>query len=528
MISRRAVLLAGASGWISTSPPPRAAEGRVVGGDHRLGHLLRDGVDHLPEASEPPARADVVIVGGGVSGLSAAWRLAPLGLDVVLCELEPELGGTSLAGYDGAVPHPFGAHYLPAPNAEARATLRLLDEMGLVEGWDAQGRPRFDRRTLCHDPDERLFFRGAWHRGLAPRDALEPAEQRELERFLARTAAAAEARGQDGRDRFTIPLLGSSRDDEALALDRLSMAEWLAREGFETPFLRWFVRYATLDDFGAEPERVSAWAGLHYFAARKNRDDEGETPYLVWPEGNGRLVRALVERARPRVLPRALVAAVEDASDGVRVSLVDADSGTRRAIVARGAVLAVPGFVAGRIAKGCARAPLTRESSPWLVANLHLERPLDPDMAWDSVLYDGAGLGYVDAAHQLTPPRARTVWTYYRAFGGDAQEARRRLAASRFDALCDDVVRDLHPAHPELLGQISRVELALWGHAMPRPVPGFLRASLEAPVALGERITWGHVDAAGIALFEEAQHAGVQAAEALARRLGLALGDSWI
>lgn len=528
MTTRRAVLLATASGWVTAmTPPPRPVSGAVIAARHELGHLLRDGGwQELPEG--PPRTVDVVIVGGGVSGLSTAWRLAPLGLNVLLCELEPELGGTSVAGYDGVVPHPFGAHYLPAPNVEARATLRLLSELGLIEGWDPLGHPIYDRRTLCHEPDERLFFRGAWHRGLAPREALSAAEQAELERFLASAAEASQARGSDGRHRFQIPVLESSADPEALALDALSMASWLDREGYVTPFVRWFVRYATLDDFGAEPEHVSAWAGLHYFSARKQKGEDGETPYLVWPEGNGRLVRALEERSDAERATGTLAVSLERTRDGVRLHCVDAGRRMRFRVDARGAVLATPGFIATRIAPSLTSAPPIRQSSPWLVANLHLERPIDPDMAWDSVLYDGAGLGYVDASHQLTPPRERTVWTYYRAYGdGDPAGTRRRLATRRWDELCADVLGDLAAAHPELRDQTSRMDLAVWGHAMPRPEPGFLQRSFAAPIALDERVTFGHVDRAGIALFEEAQRAGVLAAEELARRIGKDPGPTW-
>ena len=89
------------------------------------------------------------------------------------------------------------------------------------------------------------------------------------------------------------------------------MAAWLAREGFTSPFVRWYVRYATLDDFGAELDDVSAWAGLHYFAARKLRTEQLEgSNYLVWPEGNGWLVRRLLDRLRLRRLHGTLVTQV--------------------------------------------------------------------------------------------------------------------------------------------------------------------------------------------------------------------------
>jgi glycine/D-amino acid oxidase-like deaminating enzyme len=43
-------------------------------------------VDAVPSAESLPARVDVVVVGGGVIGVSAAWHLASQGVSVVLCE----------------------------------------------------------------------------------------------------------------------------------------------------------------------------------------------------------------------------------------------------------------------------------------------------------------------------------------------------------------------------------------------------------------------------------------------------------
>ena len=50
--------------------------------------------------------------------------------------------------------------------------------------------------------------------------------------------------------------------------------------------LRAHLRYCIRDDYGCEPEQVSAWAGVHYFAGRRaGRDGAGEN-LLTWPEGN--------------------------------------------------------------------------------------------------------------------------------------------------------------------------------------------------------------------------------------------------
>src|SRR3954468_3466450 len=63
-------------------------EGVIVGASDRLGHMVRDGFRPEPESWES---AGVVIVGGGVAGLAAAWRFLSAGFeDFVLLELEEE------------------------------------------------------------------------------------------------------------------------------------------------------------------------------------------------------------------------------------------------------------------------------------------------------------------------------------------------------------------------------------------------------------------------------------------------------
>jgi glycine/D-amino acid oxidase-like deaminating enzyme len=528
-MQRRAFLTAVAGGWVASAFPPAedALRGELLGSDAKLGHRLRDGL--LPPLSTARERADVVVVGGGISGLSAAWRLAPAGLDVRVLELEPRLGGTSAYGTEGVVAHPFGAHYLPVPNVEARAAHRLLAEMGVLQGHDAAGRPRFDARHLCHAPAERIFYQGAFHPGLVPDDALSAEERDELVRFGELERRLTAQRGSDGRPVFQLPIALSSRDPEHLALDRLSMTEWLEREGFRTPFLRWYVRYATLDDYGGEPDDVSAWAGLHYFAARKLEGPElAGSDYLVWPEGNGRLVRALLEGGRPRTQSGAAVVSVEETRDGVAVTYLDVARDELRVIEARGAILACPAFLARRLVRG-AELP-ARTTSPWLVANLHVSRPADPNLPWDTVLYDAQGLGYVDAGHQRMRPAESTVLTYFRAFGDrDVAASRAALLGKSWPQHVADVFADLAPAHPDLADSATRVDLMVWGHAMPRPRPGFLGATpFTPPVRLGTRITWGHVDQSGLALFEEAQARGVEAAETLAAPLGIELGATWL
>jgi hypothetical protein len=157
-----------------------------------------------------------------------------------------------------------------------------------------------------------------------------------------------------------------------------------------------------------------------------------------------------------------------------------------------------------------------------------VERALEPSPAWDSVIFGADGLGYVDAAHQLTAPVSRTVWTYFRAFGGaDVAAIRTGLLESSTAALAASVLADLEGPHPDLLDRISKLELCVWGHAMPRPVPGTLSSALAPRVGVAPRVAWGHVDQSAMALFEEAQVAGVRAAERVFDELGV-VHETWL
>ena len=111
----RGAALAGAAG-LSGCAGGDLSPGRLEGADVARGHRLRNGDFPAPTRTET---SDIVIAGGGVAGLSAAWRLVEAGFDRFrLLELEDETGGNARAGRNAVSAYPLGAHYLPVPNRE--------------------------------------------------------------------------------------------------------------------------------------------------------------------------------------------------------------------------------------------------------------------------------------------------------------------------------------------------------------------------------------------------------------------------
>jgi hypothetical protein len=302
------------------------------------------------------------------------------------------------------------------------------------------------------------------------------------------------------------------------------MGAWLTRLGLTSPRLRWYVDYACRDDYGLSLEATSAWAGLFYFASRVAVPGEKGAEFITWPEGNGRLVRHLSEVAGARLRTGVAVTELRPGAEGVEVRTWDPARQVAGALVARHVICALPVHVAARVVAPWRDRPPAHlaafTASPWLVAHLSLRgRPAERDFppAWDNVLHGSRSLGYVSATHQQLVDHGPTEWTYYRPFAEEAPAAARKtLLEASWSSWAQAVVADLARAHPELPGLVERLDVWRWGHAMVRPVVGLMRGgALEAARRPLGRLHFAHTDLSGMALFEEAQHWGVVAAEAV-------------
>ena len=525
----------------SNAVPPADLDipGRIVNSSPVPAHLLR--AEHTWENFPTPQGPfyDVVIVGGGLSGLCAAWKLRKCGIDrILLLELEEELGGTSIATSSRGTVFPWGAHYINIPPAEADCVHEVLQDLEVIEGYDSRGRPQIGTQHLVRWPHERLFINDRWVDGLDPFVDASREEREVLHAFEDDMLRWTLHRGRDGRRAFAMPLLYSSSDASVRQLDEITMADYLRSKGWNSRLLDWLVDYACRDDYGSLSTQVSAWAGIHYFACRfyDNRvRDEYPADTLTWSEGNAYLVRALsAQLDTAQLRTRHLVLRVEQEEDGVRLGYVDLATGEfatirSRSLIYAGKLHTAPFVVAG-LPSASQRAMSSATYSPWLVAAIHLMRPprdATVAMAWDNILFDSPSVGYVAADHQNPRPRSPNVLVYYLPFVKDVDRARRELLFRDQRYWSRRIAQDLLTAHPFLEKLIERIDIYRWGHAMMRPEPG----SIWGEESLLRRQPFGAVffascDATGLPLFEEACFGGVRAAEQSMKHLGLSFETS--
>lgn len=491
--------------------------GSFVNESFQLGHMLRDRKSFsAPKRSE---KIPIVIVGGGMAGLSAAWHLDKRGFhDFVLLEMEQTPGGNSRWGENEISAYPWAAHYVPIPNKSAVLVRELFEELGALKNG------QWEERYLCFAPQERLFMHGRWQEGIEPATALTEHDREQFKRFDDLI------QGFRASGYFTIPnqigigkALQGNPGNAIAALDRLSISDWLKQQQLNSQYLRWLVDYSCRDDYGAGAASTSAWAGIHYFASREH-EEKGP---LTWPEGNGWIAKRLIQKLYRYIKRGAMVHRI--VKDGQRYRILSGEV----EYLAEAVIFAAPTFLAPYVIEGFSAAQTSEFSySPWLTANLTMERlpnefDRNAETAWDNVIYNSPSLGYVVANHQsIKRYEERSVWTYYWALAEHApKDGRSMLLARDWTYWSEAILKDLEKAHPEIRDCVSRIDIMRMGHAMIRPTLDFMFSGQRRAMSrlrIGERLFFANSDLSGISIFEEAQYRGVEAAMAALKKVSVA------
>jgi len=417
--------------------------------------------DQLDGLSE---QRDVVVVGGGVSGLATALHLRDR--DVLVLEESDRLGGRIRSVRRDDTWLNFGAHVY---GGDGTATDRLLRGLGV---------------TALPLPGKLAAL------AYAGRVVTSPLEAYPFQ--LPLTARSRLALIRAGvRLRYDVARYGrvvAERPGESPAERQARVVDFMDDESFSEhigplPDDVDAMFRCTLTRSSGEPEELAAGYGVGYF-------------HLVWDRSTG-LSRGIIggpstiiERLAdmvPEVRTGARVKLVEQSGDGVRVVVEDA--GETREISAAAAVLAVPAPVAAALAPGLPgeTAAALREVryGPYAVGAFLVEGKAP--LPWDglyAIATPGRSFGMAynigNVQHQPGAPRPEhgSVMVYAAAdLGARLLEEDDDTIATRF---CDD----LCAVFPEVTRRIEDVVVQRW----PRGIPyahvgrGRLQPALTRPL----------------------------------------------
>jgi monoamine oxidase len=310
------LLGAGALGAAACAGVPRVGRGRPRG--------------------DPP----VVVVGAGIAGLLAAYRLRQAGIAVQVIEAQERTGGrvrTLRDRFPERQHAELGAEFIDTRHLTLR---RLAAELGL---------PLDDLPA-----EDRGLAPMTWHfRGEVRREAELVDELRPL---AARVAA----------DLATLPSGASSQSllhPASIALDRFSLSEWLERAG-AGGWLRDLLTVAYVTEFGLDADRQSALNFLMTIDPRippLRLYGDSDERFRV-RGGNDRLCGALAARLDGAVETGAVLEAVRHRSDGALVVTARRSAAASRDIAATHVVLATPFTTLRRVEIDVPLSPLKRRS----------------------------------------------------------------------------------------------------------------------------------------------------------------------
>lgn len=503
--------------------------GKIIGANAQVGHLLRDNKIPFttPEVTE---KKKIVIVGGGVSGLSAARFLFKQNeRDFVVLDLEKDMGGNAAYGSNEVSKYPWGAHYIPIPNNDLTEYLHFLQECNVITGYK-DGLPTYNEQYLCFDPQERLYINGHWQDGLVPQYGVPKQDLQQIQSFLQLVDDLRYKKGNDGKDAFAIPVNNSSKDEIYTALDNITMQKWLQQNGFTSEYLHWYVNYCMRDDFGTPIDIISAWTGLHYYAARKGKAaNAAHDDVLTWQQGNGWMAAQLEKGIEDKLFNNHLVLNIKQNRSNLLVSYYDVQTKRIKAYETEQCIVAVPQFVAARLLNDSARIEKIKRAlhyTPWMVANITtsaLEERSGAPLCWDNVLYGSDALGYVNATQQMLQQHIPVRnFTYYKPLTEeDCNSARLKAYKTTHEQWTADIMKDLKVVHPNIEQKVSNIDIMIWGHAMAQPLPGIAHGNLriELAASINNNVHFAHTDLAGISIFEEAFYQGLHAAENALKQL---------
>ncbi|HTV57433.1 MAG TPA: FAD-dependent oxidoreductase [Verrucomicrobiae bacterium] len=440
-----------------------APEALVDGEHNEICHKVRDGITF----PKPPVSTtcDVIIAGGGVSGLSAAYFLRDF--DFLLLEKEPHWGGNA---------------YLEEFEGQAFATGSAFAE----KGSDAEALSREIGLTLlpvnCPDPTivNGKWIKDTWGGGL---DSL-PYPLAVRESFK----------------KWRKDMLAINVSKNVAHYDSQTFASFL--HGYAPELKQWWDAYGP-SNWGARSEDTSALVGIQEIQWISDSVEKGD-PRVTLPGGNGaiskKLAETLLTRHSQAMLGDSTVISVDPQDNGVNVTYLR--EGKPITAQAKYVIMATPKYITARIVSGMPASQIDAMEAirycPYPVVNMIFDKPVY-NKAYDTWCPGNSFTDFVlaDWVMKSQPGyvQRHNILSFYTPL--IESERNRLLTINGCKEIAAHVLADFHKLLPEFDVEPAEIRFYRRGHPMFMPTPETFTKTIPAARRPLDRVFFSNTDSVG-------------------------------
>jgi monoamine oxidase len=443
--------------------PDSAAPAPSMHSEHfEVCHQIRDG--HVFDRPGPTKKAGVVIIGGGVAGLSAAYFLGDKN-DWLLLEKEDHFGGNAYQEEFAGQPFATGSAYAYRDDAGDQLAAELGLKLLLVSNPD----PTIVNKTFVPD---------TWKTGLDqlpyPKDVIASFKK------------------------FRDDIMKLDLKSHAMELDAQPFTNFTSAYAKEVT--QWWDDYGP-SNWGATTEDTSAYVAVDAFQGLINGEDDQR---VILPGGLGcithRLVEILPPKYKDRMLGEATVVAIVPEAGGVNVTYFHA--GQLTTVSAKAAIVCVPKLIASRLITELPaeqkKAMHHTRYAPYPVVNVIFDQPVY-NRGYDTWCPGNTFTDFIVADWTVRNSPGYKQKNNILSFYTPLREYQRStlLQEENCKSLAANVLADFQKLLPEF--NVNPVEVRIYrrGHPMFIAAPGqFTKNRLAAAHPL-DRIYFGNADSGG-------------------------------
>ncbi len=430
----------------------------------------------------PTEQANVVIVGGGISGLTSAYLLRDQ--KPILLERASRFGGNAKGESWQGLDYSIGAAYIIKPE-EGSLIDQFLDEIGVKA---------IARVRASEDP---VVVNGKKHFHFWEGESVESAKSKaQFKKFFEYLNHMNEEK--NGLVFPNIPYEDEAKDkaytDE---LDQISLYEHVQKIMGEElhPHLESAIEFFCWSAFAAPMREISAAFGLNFYASEMN-------PLMLAPGGNAGIADEIYDRlteslSEQHLRTNAIVFDVKVEQDGVIVAYEN-EAGEIKSIKAKTAILSCPKFVVNKILQDIEpereQAIKQMKYHAYLVANILVNQKVKDDFYGLFLIGDGqkpdvdprvtyqrTGSSDISYGNFAQVDDQRSIITLYRSLpfvGGRAE----LFSPDAYEKAKKAFEKEIYEEVLGLLNidakNIVDIRITRWGHPIPIAQTGLLRSGV--------------------------------------------------